>query len=164
MSTRISSRSSFVSSEVETQPGAGRCLDVARHERKWPTTLSLLLLAGCSQEAANTQALAVAEANQAVEAADDGLVNCAVDGAEAFARVCTLDRQQTAEGLVLTLRHPDGGFRRLKVTTDGRGVVAADGAEPADVAITGPGEIEVGIGDDHYRLPATIRPGAAKGA
>jgi hypothetical protein len=124
--------------------------------------LTLLALAACQQEQANTQALAVAEANQAVEAADDGLVNCAVDGAEAFSRTCMLDRQQTAEGLVLTVRHPDGGFRRLKVTTDGRGVVAADGAQPADVAITGPGEIEVGIGDDHYRLPATIKPRTIK--
>ena len=123
--------------------------------------LPFLLLAACSQESANTQALAVAEANQAAEAADDGLVNCAVDGAEAFSRVCLLDRQQTADGLVLTIRHPDGGFRRLKVTSDGRGVAAADGAQPADVAITGPGEIAVGVGDDHYRLPATIAAGIA---
>lgn len=126
--------------------------------------LALLLIPACSQEPANTQALALAEANQASEAADDGLVNCAVDGAAAFARTCTLDRQQTAQGLVLTIRHPDGGFRRFRVTSDGRGVVAADGAEPADVAITGPGEIEVGVGDDHYRLPATIKPGASKSA
>ena len=124
--------------------------------------LPLLALAACSQEAANTQALAVAEANQASEAVDDGFVNCAVGGTEAFARVCTLDREQTANGLILTVRHPDGGFRRLKVTTDGRGVVAADGAEPADVAVTGAEEIEVGIGDDHYRLPATIRQPATK--
>ena len=120
--------------------------------------LALLLIPACGQEPANTQALAVAEANQASEAADDGFVNCAVGGAEAFARTCTLDREQTASGLILTVRHPDGGFRRLKVTKDGRGVVAADGAEPADVAITGAQEIEVGVGDDHYRLPATIRP------
>ena len=121
------------------------------------SVLPSLLLVACSQEAANTQALAVAEAHQASDAADDGLINCAVDGAEAFTRVCTLDRQQTAGGLILTVRHPDGGFRRLKVTDDGRGVAAADGAERADVAITGPGEIEVGLGDEHYRLPATIK-------
>ncbi len=123
---------------------------------------ALLLIPACSQEPANTQALAVAEANQASEAADDGLINCAVDGAEAFARTCTLDRQQTASGLILTIRHPDGGFRRFKVVGDGRGVVAADGAEPADVAITGTDEIEVGVGDDHYRLPATVKQPAAE--
>jgi len=122
----------------------------------------VLLAAACSQESTNTQALAVAEANQAAEAADDGLVNCAVDGAATFARSCTLDRQQTSEGLVLTVRHPNGGFRRLRVTRDGRGVAAADGAEAADVAITGPSEIEVGIGNDHYRLPATVKGAAAQ--
>lgn len=124
----------------------------------------LLMLTACGQESANTQALAIAEANQASDAADDGLINCAVGGAAAFSRTCMLDRQQTSAGLILTIRHPDGGFRRLKVTRDGRGVVAADGAEPADVAITAPGEIEVGIGEDHYRLPATIKPGISKPA
>jgi hypothetical protein len=166
MSLRISNAlvpAPFALSEVE---GQDRCFDFAQHERRRGGLLivSALALGACSGEPANTQALAVAEANQASEAADDGLVNCAVDGAEAFARTCTLDRQQTAQGLVLTIRHPDGGFRRFKVTRDGRGVVAADGAEPADVAITGPEEIEVGVGDDHYRLPATIKAGASKSA
>ena len=122
------------------------------------SALILLAVAGCSQPVtSNTQALAVAEANQAVEAADDGRIDCAVAGSDAFARVCSLDREATEQGLILTARHPDGGFRRFRVTTDGRGVVAADGAEAADVAIVGPGEIEVGVGDDHYRFPATIK-------
>jgi hypothetical protein len=62
---------------------------------------------------------------------------------------------------VLTLHNPDGGFHRLLVTKDGRGVVAADGAEPAIVRVVGEREIEVAIGGDRYRLPATV---AAKGA
>ena len=119
----------------------------------------LLLAVACSQDSANTQALAVAKANQV---ADGGLVNCAVDGAATFARSCTLDRRQTLDGLVLTVRHPNGGFRRLRVTKDGRGVAAADGGEPANVAITGPSEIEVGIGDDHNRRPATVKGAAAE--
>ena len=36
-------------------------------------------------------------------------------------------------------------------------VIAADGAEKATVTITGPGEIEVAIGGDRYRLPATVK-------
>ena len=36
-------------------------------------------------------------------------------------------------------------------------VVAADGAEPAEVTLVGQDEIEVAIGDDHYRLPATAK-------
>lgn len=123
-----------------------------------PALLCALLLAACNDApTSNTQVLARAEANQAVEAADDGRIDCAVSGAAAFTRVCTLDREESANGLILTARHPDGGFRRFRVTADGRGVVAADGAEPADVAIVGPAEIEVGVGDDHYRFPATIR-------
>ncbi len=122
----------------------------------------VVLLTGCGGAATDTKALAQAEANQSVEAADDGRVQCALDGAEAFARVCELDREETADGLILTIRHPDGGFHRLRVTKDGRGVVAADGAEPATVTIVAPNEIEVAIGGDNYRLPATVRGGAAK--
>ena len=117
----------------------------------------LFTLAACSETQTNTQVLAEAEVNQMAEAADDGKINCALEGSAEFARVCTLDREQGPEGLILVARHPDGGFRRLRVTQDGRGVEAADGAEPAEVAIAGRDEIEVALGDDHYRLPATIK-------
>lgn len=80
-------------------------------------------------------------------------VECAVDGAAAFERICTLER--TAG--ILTLRSPSGSFRRLAVTRDGRGVAAADGAEPATVRIVGKDLIEVSIGPDRYRLPARVR-------
>jgi hypothetical protein len=87
----------------------------------------------------------------------DDWVECAVDGAAEFTRVCEVERTTGPEGLVLTLRSPSGSFRRLQVTGDGRGVIAADGAEPAIVAVRGPGQIEVSIGRDRYRLPATLR-------
>jgi hypothetical protein len=118
------------------------------------------ILSGCGPAKTDTQVLAQVEANQAVEAADDGRVQCAPAGAEAFARVCEIERAESERGVVLTVRHPDGGFRRLLVTTDGRGVVAADGAEPAVVTLVGKDEIEVALGDDHYRLPATIKAAA----
>ena len=118
---------------------------------------AMLLLTACGQQATDTKVLAKVEAEQSVAAADDGRIQCALDGAAAFARVCLLDRQDTVDGLVLIARHPDGGFHRLLVTKDGRGVVAADGAEPAQVTLIGRDEIEVAIGNDHYRLPATVR-------
>ncbi len=62
---------------------------------------------------------------------------------------------------MLTVRHPDGGFHRLRVTRDGRGVIAADGAQAATVTIIDKGAIEVAIDDARYRLPATVK-GAAK--
>ena len=101
--------------------------------------------------------LVAAEAAQRASADDDGRIICATDGSADFARVCTLDRVADAQGLMLTVHHPDGGFRRLRVTTDGRGVVAADGAEAAGVKVAGDNRIEVVIAGDRYLLPATIK-------
>ncbi|WP_369412047.1 hypothetical protein [Hephaestia mangrovi] len=90
-------------------------------------------------------------------AADRGEIDCAPQGAAAFKRACTLDRVSGGDGLTLVVHNPDGGFHRLLVTTDGRGVVAADGAEKAKVTIIGPGQIEVAVGGDRYHLPATVK-------
>ncbi len=119
----------------------------------WPAALALLLF-GCSDpEQATEEALSAAEE----KAADDGRVQCAAEGAQAFERVCTLERISGPEGVTLTIRHPSGGFRRLLVTTDGRGVVAADGADPAIVSVVEGDLIEVAIAGDRYRLPATVK-------
>jgi len=83
-------------------------------------------------------------------------IECAVDGAVAFERICTMERTAGRE-ILFTLRSPDGSFRRLVATRDGRGVMAADGAEPATVTILGRDLIEVSIGADRYRLPARVR-------
>ncbi|HEX8450329.1 MAG TPA: hypothetical protein VF652_12125 [Allosphingosinicella sp.] len=82
-------------------------------------------------------------------------IECAVEGA-AFERVCTVERSAGPE-TVLTLRGPDGSFRRLAVTRDGRGVAAADGAEAASVTVLAKDLIQVSIGSDRYRLPAKVR-------
>jgi hypothetical protein len=80
-------------------------------------------------------------------AAADERIECALDGAETFERVCTVERSRSS----LTVRGPSGTFRRL-VAEDGR-VAAADGAEAAVVTPAGKGLIEVSIGRDRYRLP-----------
>ncbi len=120
----------------------------------------LLLLAACGSNN-GADSLAEAEQQAAASSAEDGRISCAVSGATAFSQVCSVEREAGETGLVLTLRHPDGGFRRLLVTKDGRGVVAADGAEPAAVVPVSEGLIEVSLGGDKYRLPATVK-GAAK--
>ena len=117
-----------------------------------------MLLAGCGDPKADTSALTKAEAGQRSAAADAGRILCAPGGARDFARSCTLDRVSSAAGLVLTVGNPDGGFHRLLVTKDGHGVVAADGAQAAKVSIVGADEIEVALGSDRYRLPATVKP------
>jgi hypothetical protein len=117
---------------------------------------ALLLLAACSDpsaRSADTNGLAEVESPQAKAAGDDGNILC-----RALQRDCTVEQTQEARGLVLTVRHPDGGFHRLLVTRDGRGVVAADGAEPARVTILDAASIDVRVGTDRYRLPATIKP------
>jgi hypothetical protein len=68
-----------------------------------------------------------------------------------------VDRAHSPDGLTLTLRSPSGSFRRLLVTKDGRGVVAADGVEQAAVTPLGTDRIEVAIAGDRYRLPATVK-------
>ncbi|WP_293873865.1 MULTISPECIES: hypothetical protein [unclassified Sphingomonas] len=123
---------------------------------------AFLLLSACSDPAtqtADTNVLAQVEAEQAKTAEDAGNILCA-RGQGALQRSCTVEQAQDDRGLILTLRHADGGFHRLLVTRDGRGVVAADGAEPARVTIPDAGSIDVAIGDGRYRLPATIKGGA----
>ncbi|WP_457312599.1 hypothetical protein [Sphingomonas sp. UYAg733] len=120
-----------------------------------------ILLALCATACGETKTdhgtLATVEAEQRAAVEDKGELVCAQAGSLAFVRNCTVDRETTAEGLVLTVRHPDGAFHRLLVTKDGRGLIAADGAEPAKVTIIDKDRIEVALGGDRYRLPATVK-------
>ena len=120
----------------------------------------LLLIAACGSDG-GANSLAEAEQQAAASSAEDGRISCAVSGASALSPVCSVEREAGEAGLILTLRHPDGGFRRLLVTKDGRGVVPADGAELASVTPISDGLIEVSLGGDKYHLPATVK-GAAK--
>jgi hypothetical protein len=69
-----------------------------------------------------------------------------------WARDCTAER----DGDMLTIRHPDGGFRRFRILGDGHGFEAADGAEPAKLTIIGQDRIEAVAGSDRYRLPVQV--------
>jgi hypothetical protein len=91
------------------------------------------------------------------EAKPDNLIHCAVDGATQFTPVCTVERSASGSEVVFTVRSPSGSFRRLAKTADGRGLMAADGAEPAAVAIAGPDMVEVSIGSDRYLFPARLQ-------
>jgi hypothetical protein len=116
----------------------------------------LLLLAGCAAEPDN-QELAKVEADQTRDAAAAGRIFCALGGAEDFAQNCTMEQIASADGTILVLGRADAGYRRFRVTTDGRGVEAADGAEAASVTLIDNGLIEVAVATDRYRLPATQR-------
>lgn len=134
-------------------PLRGRAASANQQAMKalFPALTALLLTAGCGDAAETSRG-----ARGADEAGDER-VDCAPAGTDDFQRVCTVERLQGAEGTILTVRHPDGGFRRLLVTTDGRGVIAADGAEKALVSIIGDDRIEVALAGHRYRLPATVK-------
>jgi hypothetical protein len=109
----------------------------------------LLISCGSSDESRSDQ-----NAPAKAEAPEDTRVMCALNGAKRFERKCLPQWTESDEGRVLVLRAPDGGFRRLLLTGDGRGFVAADGAEPAEIGRYDDKLIQVTIGEDRYRLPA----------
>lgn len=115
----------------------------------------LLLLAACDAAGPSQTEQALAKAD--ARAAEDGRIACALAGAATFRRECIVERVAGPEGMILTIRAPDGGFRRLLVTQDGRGVIAADGSVPAVVSVAGDRQIEVELDGDRYLLPATVK-------
>ena len=117
------------------------------------SALALALLAACQREPAG--------AVPAQAAAEDSAIYCALHGDDAFAKRCSVERVHAEDGLQLVVRHPDGGFRRFDVLTDGKGLATADGAQMAQVAVQG-GGIEVAVGADRYRFPATVVPNGAR--
>lgn len=126
-------------------------------------TLSLLVLAatvlaGCNgSEPSHESDAAAAGGGGAAASEADSRIDCATGGKTQLERTCTVDQVKAPEGLVLVLRASTGGFRRLLVTTDGRGVVAADGSQSATVTPIDKEWIDVSIGGDRYRLPATVK-------
>ncbi|RZT54775.1 hypothetical protein EV283_1557 [Sphingomonas sp. BK036] len=111
-----------------------------------------LALSGCGRAPSSADVAA----KQQAEIAGDRRIPCA-HGSAALAPTCTVEQALGKDGLILTVRHADGAFRRLLVTQDGRGVIAADGAEVATVTVVGRDGIDVALGNDRYRLPATVR-------
>ena len=82
-------------------------------------------------------------------------VLCRVGDATQMAPLCRREN----DGNRIVIRHPDGGFRRFVVVDDGRGIIAADGADPAKVEPLEKNIIRVTVGGDAYELPATFVAG-----
>ena len=108
------------------------------------SALALLMLASCG-------AAPVAE-NKVEQAKAEDRIECAIQGASDFTRDCAVER---GDGTMLTLRHSDGGFRRLTLEADGT-IDTADGADPVTVQTMTDGRSEITVGSDRYRLPATL--------
>ncbi|MGE4323083.1 MAG: hypothetical protein AB7E60_08650 [Sphingobium sp.] len=96
------------------------------------------------------------DGSSAASSDEYGKAECAIGQGGKWDRACLVERGEGAAGPTLTLRHPDGGFRRFLIVTDGRGIAPADGAEQPGLSMHGDRQIEVRVGDDRYRLPATF--------
>lgn len=123
--------------------------------------LLFLAVTACGGPEGDASSLEEAEAKARADAADNGQVDCALGGETQFTRSCTVERTVSDGDLILTIRDATGGFRRFRVMKDGSGLTTADGAEPATIRTLGNNAVEVQVGLDRYRLPATIK-GSAK--
>jgi hypothetical protein len=117
----------------------------------WP----LLVLAGCSGEAEQADASGQAASDDLASGTE--LIECAIAGAQGFERTCVVEKAEDEGTTILVVRHPDGGFRRFEVLTDGRGLAVADGAVEAVTEVVD-GRLDLSVGSDRYRFPATIKP------
>jgi hypothetical protein len=123
---------------------------------KWIMILTLpILVASCSKQ--DDRKMVKSEEKAAMQAEDDGKIECALAGADKFMRVCETERIAGPDGQILVIRHPDGGFRRFKVLTDGRGLVPSEGADLTKITVLDSGTIELLSGDDLYHLPAQVK-------
>lgn len=121
---------------------------------------SPLLLISCgdnADEKAAPDGAPAAKAGSEEAMVNDGKLDCALAGAADYTRNCDKEWIVGEQGKMLVIRHPDGGFRRFNVLTDGRGLEVAEGAETAKLVIGEKEMLEVTVGDDRYRLPAQIK-------
>lgn len=114
----------------------------------------LAALVSCGGEDARTPEQV--EKDTADAAVRDGKMECALAGSATFERVCTTEQISTKDGAMLVIRHPDGGFRRFNILTDGSGLAPADGFDETRIRILDDSSIELSSGDDKYRLPAQV--------
>lgn len=112
-----------------------------------------LALAACSSGDAAVQA-------QAEEGAQR--IECAIGPGAEFGADCLVERGEADGVAVLTVRHPDGGFRRFAQMPDGRGLSAFDGADPVEQELAG-ALLEVSVAGDRYRFPARPQQGGDAG-
>ncbi len=113
------------------------------------------VLAGCSGNPPSEP--------ESLTGGDESRIACALGDETEFTEQCDAERVQNGDKRELVLRHPDGGFRRFEIVSDGRGLVAADGSEEAVVMPLSDGRIQLSVGSDRYQLPATVKPGAGGG-
>lgn len=117
--------------------------------------LLILSMAACDSAPKGNSTVSSGDATTK-QVTEDGKVDCAIGRGGTWAHNCLVDRSGGPDGALLTFRHPDGGFRRFRIVTDGRGLVPADGAEQMKLTLLEKRRIEIAIGPDRYRMAVTI--------
>ena len=84
------------------------------------------------------------------------MIECALGEGSEFGPDCLVERSQVDGATVLTVRHPDGGFRRFEQLKDGTGIAELDGADIATRALEGD-TLLVTVGEDRYRFKVAVR-------
>ncbi|WP_225206321.1 hypothetical protein [Novosphingobium huizhouense] len=84
-------------------------------------------------------------------------IDCALAGAAGFKPDCTVEEVMQNGRTMLVVAAPDGMFRRFEKVADGRGVIAADGVEESLAHWVADGVLEVSVGQDRYRFPASLK-------
>jgi hypothetical protein len=108
-----------------------------------------LLLGACSSGGGADQNAQAPDA----AASNAQSVPCALAGSRSFTANCAAEKVTSGARTIVTVRHPNGGFRRLVELEGGRRFAAADGSDEVHIERNG-AEIEVTLGDDHYLFPA----------
>ena len=81
-------------------------------------------------------------------------IACALDGASAFDTTCSVERIEIEGAKLLTVFHPDGGFRRFEQLADGSGLAAVAGADAVTQTLKGD-TLEIAIAANRYRFPVS---------
>ena len=81
-------------------------------------------------------------------------IACALDGSGAFDSTCSVERVEVEGARLLTVFHPDGGFRRFEQLADGSGLAAVAGADAVTQTLKGD-TLEIAIAANRYRFPVS---------
>lgn len=114
--------------------------------------LCLPLLAGCGDDEAE-----IAAAQDAALVGNK--IECALNGAETFSENCATERVSSENDTILMIRHSDGGFKRFRILTDGRGLEVAEGFDDSFIEIIDENYILLTSGNDKYKLKAQFKGG-----
>lgn len=93
-------------------------------------------------------------------------IECSLGEGSDFGPDCMVEREEIDGQTVLTVRHPDGGFRRFVQLNDGQGLAELDGADEVNRSLDG-STLVIEVGQDSYRFDANVRDaeeGAEEGA